>query len=106
MLRQRLHQVKLRGGDETEHALRHRLVIQGVMNRVGQCGFTYIGAEIDIEKHGLLHLSFPVVNTDDGFGLQRANENFVHFDVKPLLTRCTRAPDLPALGRRAGIPQV
>src|ERR1700730_3584889 len=67
MLRERFHQVKLRCLDETKDALRHTLVIQGVFDRIAQSGLANVGADLDIDDHGLLALPLPIEDPDDGF---------------------------------------
>src|SRR5258708_6969901 len=78
MFRQRFHQVKLRRLDEAQDALRHTLVIQGVLDRIAQGGLANVGADLDIDEHGLLDLPLPIENPDDRFGLECANEDFIH----------------------------
>src|SRR5450631_55750 len=83
VFRQCFHQVELRRLDETQDALRHALVIQGIFDRIAQGGLAYVGADLDIDDHGLLDLPLPIEDPDDGFGLERANENFIHRILAP-----------------------
>src|SRR3984957_7773260 len=78
MFRQRLDQVKLRRLDETEDPLRHTLVVQRVLDRIAQGGRAPVGGARDIDGLRLLALPLPIEDPDDGFGLERANENFIH----------------------------
>src|SRR5450631_2299695 len=78
VFRQRFHQVKLRRLDETQNVLRHALVIQGVFDRIAQGRLADVGADLDIDDHGLFDLPLPIEDPDDGFGLERANENLIH----------------------------
>ena len=78
VLGQRFHQMKAGIVDKGEHALRDSLVVQRIVDGIRQRGLANIGAELDVHDNGLLDLPFPVENADDGLGLQRVNENFIH----------------------------
>src|ERR1700722_16491095 len=63
-------QVKTRPLDEGQHAFRDSLVIQCVIDGVGQRPLADIGADLDVDEDGLLDLPFPIEDADDGFGLE------------------------------------
>src|SRR5664279_3750686 len=72
-------QMKLRSLHEGQHPLRDPLVIDRILDRIGQCSLPDIGADFDIDDNGLLDLPFPVENTDDGLGFERMYEDLVHY---------------------------
>ena len=78
VLGERFDQVKLRAFDERQHALRHPLVVQGVVDRIGQRGLADIGADLDVDENGLPDLPLPIEDADDRLGLERVYEYLIH----------------------------
>ena len=72
------HQMKLGSFDKAQHALRDLFVIERVADGIGQGGLADIGADFDIDDDGLFDLPLPIENADDGLGLERVYEDFVH----------------------------
>jgi len=71
------NQMKTRPLDKGQHALGNSLVVQRVVDGIGQRSLADIGAELDIDENVLFDLPFPVEYADDGLGFQRMNEDFI-----------------------------
>ena len=100
--------MELRALDEGEDALGHALVVERVLDRVGQRGLANVRRELEVDEHRLPDLPLPIVDADDRLGLERVNEYLVHerFDYSPcdpssqLALAPSRAPDGPHGARR------
>ena len=69
-MRQRLHQLELGTGNESDQALGDTLVVDGILDRIAGGSAPAIHRQFQIDQHLLLDTTFPVDEADDALDLK------------------------------------
>src|SRR6056297_6032 len=100
---QGLDQLEAGALDELDQPLRHRLVVERVLDAVGGRRAPDVGGDLEVDADGLADAPFPVVNADHRLDPQVVEKNRVHHGPQLAGAAPGAAPEVaapPPGGRR------